>query len=469
MKNWLLNHFKWVAWMRVSEKADFNTALAFDIDMRTGYHRSPFIFLSERWYTEYIFFVQQQEKVRRDTQDELYRSCQYQGRSYLGRPSYCSDTSKGKKSLRPGQAGRKSGEKVPGCPICLTEGHRISDRKATKRADGKPLCAKITAEGKNLIASSVYSGTSLDARPRNASTTPTIPMPTDAPPAAVATTMPSPMPASRGTEVHPCSPTTGELLPPPLSPSISSTHPKILNHICTPYNADAFNKFFRRFPSLHEKYPHLTQKLREGFPMGTFPELKKMFIFDNRPLNEEKQKFLDNYSRDEVESGRMSGPYMKDVLEGIVGGPFQCSPIAIDKKPIDSTPNMKLRICINLSKGNKHHPSTNSYSDKEDFPTSYDLASYVADLVSAPFLTSLRWWLLDPTTLHLFDGRQLSIYQALAFYLINLTVGNSPSLPCQLDGGARPFLSRQLDKWELSLSTSALADPLSIADFLCPS
>jgi hypothetical protein len=116
--------------------------------------------------------------------------------------------------------------------------------------------------------------------------------------------------------------------------------------------------------------------------MGTFPELKKTVIFNNRPLDEEKQKFLDDYFEDEVKSGRMSGPYSKEELEGIVGGPFQCSPIAIDEKTIDGTFDKKLRMCINLSKGDKHHPSTNSYSDKEDFPTRYDSAAHVADLVS---------------------------------------------------------------------------------------
>jgi len=161
--------------------------------------------------------------------------------------------------------------------------------------------------------------------------------------------------------------------------------------------------------------------------MGTFPELKETVIFDNKPLNEEKQEFLDDYFRDEVESGRMSGPYSKEVLEGIVGGPFQCSPIAIDEKTIDGTFDTKLRICINLSKGDKTHPSTNSYSDKEDFPTSYDSASYVADLVSYLPL-SLPWWSLDPTSPFLLDRRQLGACQALAFYLVNSTMGISPSL-----------------------------------------
>ena len=157
LKSWLLNHFKWVAGMRVSGKTDFDTALAFDIDMRTRYHRSPFAFTTERWYTEYIFFVQQREKARRDAQEDHYRNRQQQGgshsnSSYAGGSSSSGDSSKGRKSFRSGQAGGNGGEKTPGCPICLTEGHKVGDCKATKRADGKSLYAKLTADGKNLIA-----------------------------------------------------------------------------------------------------------------------------------------------------------------------------------------------------------------------------------------------------------------------------------------------------------------------------
>jgi hypothetical protein len=38
--SWLLNHFRWVAAMRTASKIDFPTARAFDIEMRSRYHRS---------------------------------------------------------------------------------------------------------------------------------------------------------------------------------------------------------------------------------------------------------------------------------------------------------------------------------------------------------------------------------------------------------------------------------------------
>jgi hypothetical protein len=42
----------------------------------------------------------------------------------------------------------------------------------------------------------------------------------------------------------------------------------------------------------------------------------------------------------------------------------------------------KARICRHLSKGTKDHASVNSYISKEDFPTRFDTASKVADIVS---------------------------------------------------------------------------------------
>ncbi|RXW17779.1 hypothetical protein EST38_g8069 [Candolleomyces aberdarensis] len=206
---------------------------------------------------------------------------------------------------------------------------------------------------------------------------------TCAPSAAQSTSPPSAPPASSVKLDAPRSPVTGELLPPPLPDPLSSTNPDILNRICTPYVADAFDSLFDKFPTLRQEFPHLTQKLREGFPMGVFPDLTETVIFPNNKSINQHTDFVDQYFKEEVESGRMSGPYSKEELEGILGGPFQCSPIAIDEKEVEGSFEKKLRLCINLSKSSKTHPSTNSYSDKEDFPTKYDTAEYVSELISS--------------------------------------------------------------------------------------
>jgi len=120
--------------------------------------------------------------------------------------------------------------------------------------------------------------------------------------------------------------------------------------------------------------------------MGIFPELTETRIFPNNPSVEKHIDFIDEYFAEETEAGRMSGPFTVEELEGILGGPFQCSPLAVDEKELDGSFELKLRMCINLSKGDAKTPSTNSFSDKEDFPTNYDPAALVGDLVSQSYL-----------------------------------------------------------------------------------
>jgi hypothetical protein len=64
-------------------------------------------------------------------------------------------------------------------------------------------------------------------------------------------------------------------------------------------------------------------------------------------------------------------------MERIMRGPFVVLPSPIK---VQLTP--KYRVCRNLSKEVKAHPSINSFIDKEDFPTKFDTAANVADLVS---------------------------------------------------------------------------------------
>jgi hypothetical protein len=116
--------------------------------------------------------------------------------------------------------------------------------------------------------------------------------------------------------------------------------------------------------------------------MGVFPELQESVIFPNNKLIDQHMDFIEEYFKEEVESGRMSGPYTKEELECILGGPFQCSPITIDEKEVEGSFKKKLQLCINLLKLLLAHPSTNSYSDREDFPTNYDTAEHVSELVS---------------------------------------------------------------------------------------
>ncbi len=177
--------------------------------------------------------------------------------------------------------------------------------------------------------------------------------------------------------------------PPPLPLASSSSRPDILLKIVTPYNADAYDSFFDLHPDLRRQYPTLVHKLKNGFSMGDFPDLEETVIWDNTRSVEERMEFVEEYFAEEVAAGRMDGPYSRQEVEEILGGPFQCSPISIDVtyKP-DGTE--KLRLCNNLSKRSKQHPATNDFIDTSKYPTRFDTAAKVADTVSCfPVIPSL--------------------------------------------------------------------------------
>ncbi|KAJ8503034.1 hypothetical protein ONZ45_g11221 [Pleurotus djamor] len=138
---------------------------------------------------------------------------------------------------------------------------------------------------------------------------------------------------------------------PPLPSRQSSTNPDVLLRVKTPYNADAFDRFFTAFPHLKQQYPNLTHKLRHGFPMGNFPEkLDKTVTWPNGRSVDKHPEFMAEYFAEEVEAGRLSGPYSRSEVEGILGGPFQCSPVTVNIQPQGPGVDPKLRLCSDFSR-----------------------------------------------------------------------------------------------------------------------
>lgn len=58
----------------------------------------------------------------------------------------------------------------------------------------------------------------------------------------------------------------------------SSSHEKTFSRIATPYDPDAF-EFLLDKHNLTDQYPFLVRNLRNGFPMGEFPDLPQTVIF----------------------------------------------------------------------------------------------------------------------------------------------------------------------------------------------
>lgn len=168
---------------------------------------------------------------------------------------------------------------------------------------------------------------------------------------------------------------------PPFTSSRFS-HPDIFEKIICPYNADAFDALLRKH-NLSDAYPDLVDNLKYGFPLGDMPVLSRTNILHNHDSIDDHWPLIEQYLLDEIASGRMDGPFSQSEVESILRGPFQSSPlIAVIQPQAPGEPD-KVRICRHLSKATKNIPSVNSFINKESFPTRFDTAIKVADIVSS--------------------------------------------------------------------------------------
>ena len=98
----------------------------------------------------------------------------------------------------------------------------------------------------------------------------------------------------------------------------------------------------------------------------------------------------------------MDGPFSRDIITSILRGPFFVSPLIVSVQPQGLGEPDKLRVCCHLSKSNKLTTSVNSHIKKEDFPTRFDTASRVADIVSIPIFIDPDFLFSPNLSLYLF-------------------------------------------------------------------
>ena len=158
--------------------------------------------------------------------------------------------------------------------------------------------------------------------------------------------------------------------------------------IVHPYNIDAF-KYFLSKHDLTYLYSLLVSNLRNGFPLEDMPPIIDTIIFKNHPSALLFTDAVDKYLADELTAGRMSGPFSLQYTEKILRGTFLCSPLLVSVQTQQPGMPDKLRVCRHLSKGSKNTPSMNSHIQKEDFPTRFDTALKVADIVHSLTLSSV--------------------------------------------------------------------------------
>ena len=166
-------------------------------------------------------------------------------------------------------------------------------------------------------------------------------------------------------------------------PFDQATHlqPNIFSKIICPYDAHALEHLLAKH-SLTDAYPHLVHNIQNGFPLGRMPMLSTTVVIPNHPLVILHVDEVTRYIQDEVSAGRMSGPFSSNQVERILRGPFQSSPFIVLIQTQGPGEPDKIRICRHLSKATKHVSSVNSFIEKEDFPTRFDTAARVAEIVS---------------------------------------------------------------------------------------
>ena len=167
---------------------------------------------------------------------------------------------------------------------------------------------------------------------------------------------------------------------PPFDASIHD-RPDLFDKIICPYNADAFNLLLNKH-DLTRFYPDLITNLRHGFPLGPMPDLQTTHIIPNHPTALDYPSAVDDYLKVETGIGRTSGPFSRVMVERILRGPFQSSPLIVAVQPQAPGEPDKLRICHHLSKSTNKVASVNSFISKHDFPTRFDTVIRVANMVS---------------------------------------------------------------------------------------
>ena len=169
-------------------------------------------------------------------------------------------------------------------------------------------------------------------------------------------------------------------------PSSTTYHSSIFQHIPHPYNPDSFESLLFKH-DLAPYYPLLPSNLRHSFPLGHMPALTHGVVLPNNPSTHTYMSDIQAYLQKELLAGRMSGPFSCEETELILQGPFQSSPLIVSLQPQQRSMPDKVRICRHLSKASKLHTSVNLHIHKEDFPTHFNLASKVAEIMSFLYLS----------------------------------------------------------------------------------
>jgi hypothetical protein len=159
-----------------------------------------------------------------------------------------------------------------------------------------------------------------------------------------------------------------------------------LYRITTPYKAEGFRIALEE-NGLTSRYPNIVTDIKQGSPIGNPPQLTHSFIPPNMKSALQHPQIVDEHIAEEVQAGRMSGPFTLNETHIIFKGHFRTSPLGLtEKEPGDG----KFRLIRNLSKRDADGVSVNDMLNSDDFPTRWGSAWVVEQYVSSMTTTTSR-------------------------------------------------------------------------------
>ena len=167
--------------------------------------------------------------------------------------------------------------------------------------------------------------------------------------------------------------------PPAIRPRITGASER--DRVVTPYDPGVWRACLAEL-GLDRKHEGLADAMESGFHIRDLSPIRETVVHSNYPAAEENISFIEDYIREQVQLGRMTGPYSRARVEEILGSSFISSPLSVVPKA-----NGKLRLIQDCSKEDGDGLSVNGRIDADLFPTEWGTASEVAQLVSV-FLTT---------------------------------------------------------------------------------
>jgi hypothetical protein len=150
--------------------------------------------------------------------------------------------------------------------------------------------------------------------------------------------------------------------------------------LMTPYRAEGWASIVEQCALLDQFgiVPHLIQY---GFSLGDLPPLTRTETPQNSKSALEHPEVIDAWVQEEIDLGRLEGPYSIGEMERCLDGPFRTSPLGVVEKAGSSNPAKK-RVVWNSSHKGVSGLSINEQLDSDQFPTDWGTAALVESLVS---------------------------------------------------------------------------------------